>query len=467
MARRDRCSEVSRPSWGHVGMRRGTLRVAERPGDLLDHVVHPVGLGANVGPVRRHHRRSPAASVSAPLVLHHREPDRAQQAGDLLAPELRRRSGCAPAATGTETTKGSGTSPRTSSMPSATRSPARSRPAAGRSAAPTARCPTGRSRARSAPTPRCAGRGAWRCGRSPWARNRPPRGAPRSCVSAISDEAPPMIPPIPTGVPSASQMRQSSPVSPRLRPRTPTVRCHAVERLERLTRPGPADDQPPPGQARQVVGVGGLAELEHHVVRGVDHVVDRAHAGQEQPAGDPARRRPDRDVVEHRDGEARAQVGRLHHGRRRRLDRPAARCRLGRLGRGEGEAEAGRQVAGDPDDGPGVGAVALDGDVEDDVGLEAQRLGQRRARLTRRLVAEDQEAGAVVGEPELLPRAEHPVGHDAAHLAPLDLEAAGEDGADRAPAGHGRPPRSCARRRRSRAARRRRRPRPAGCGRRP
>ena len=43
-------------------------------------------------------------------------------------------------------------------------------------------------------------------------------------VPAISDEAPPMMPPMPTGVPSASQMRQSSPVSPRLRPRTPTVR---------------------------------------------------------------------------------------------------------------------------------------------------------------------------------------------------------------------------------------------------
>ena len=108
-------------------------------------------------------------------------------------------------------------------------------------------------------------------------------------VSAISDEAPPMIPPMPTGVPSASQMRQSSPVSPRLRPRTPTVRSHAVERLDRLARPGPPDARARARQERQVVGVGGLAQLEHDVVRRVDHVVDRAHAGQQQPLGDPTR----------------------------------------------------------------------------------------------------------------------------------------------------------------------------------
>ena len=76
---------------------------------------------------------------------------------------------------------------------------------------------------------------------------------------------------------------------------------------------------------------------------------------------------------------------------------------------------------------PRVGSVALDRDVEDGVGLEPQRLDERRARLARRLVAQDQQAGAVVGEPQLLARAQHPVGHDATHRAGLDLEAAGQD----------------------------------------
>ena len=85
-----------------------------------------------------------------------------------------------------------------------------------------------------------------------------------------------MIPPMPTGVPSASQMRQSSPVSPRLRPRTPTVRSTPSRVSMRLARAGPAHREAAAGQQRDVVGVGGLPELEHDVVRGVDHVVDRA-----------------------------------------------------------------------------------------------------------------------------------------------------------------------------------------------
>ncbi len=140
---------------------------------------------------------------------------------------------------------------------------------------------------------------------------------------------------------------------------------------------------------------------------------------------------PTADVVEHRHREAGAEVGRCHRRRRRRLDRPPARCRLGRLGRGERKPESPRQVAGDPDHGPGVGAVALDRDVEDDVGLQPERLHEWRARLTRRLVAQDQQAGAVVGQPELLARAQHPVGLDTTQRAPRDLGAVRKDGADR------------------------------------
>ena len=156
---------------------------------------------------------------------------------------------------------------------------------------------------------------------------------------------------------------------------------------------------------------------------------------------------------QHRDGEAGAQLGRHHRRGRRRLDRSPARP-AGRVApaRRTGARGAPRGRGRSPTMRPRVGAVALDRDVEDGVGLEPQRLDQGRARLARRLVAQDQQAGAVVGEPELLPRAQHPVGTDAAHLAADDLEAAGQDRRRPARAGRGPPPRSCRPRTRSRAA---------------
>ena len=51
--------------------------------------------------------------------------------------------------------------------------------------------------------------------------------------------------------------------------------------------------------------------------------------------------------------------------------------------------------------------------------------------LARRLVAQDQQARAVVGETELLARAQHAVGHHAAQRSRGDLEAPGQDGPDR------------------------------------
>ena len=118
-------------------------------------------------------------------------------------------------------------------------------------------------------------------------------------VSSISDDAPPITPPMPDRRPSASQIRQSWPVSPRPGPGSAQGPLHAVEGGHGLARPGPADHQAVAGQAVEVVGVGGLAELEHHVVGRVHHVVDGPHAGQGQPAGQPARRRADLDAGEH------------------------------------------------------------------------------------------------------------------------------------------------------------------------
>ena len=182
-----------------------------------------------------------------------------------------------------------------------------------------------------------------------------------------SDEAPPMIPPMPTGLPSASQIRQSSPVSPRLRPCSPTFRRTPSSVSTVSPGRGVADGQPTSGQQRQVVGMGRLAQLEHDVVRGVDDVVDRAHAGQQQALGDPTRRGPHDDVTQDGHGEARTgsvastDVLVAPH-------RPAARGGRGRLGECEGQFQAARQVAGDPGDAPCIGAVPLDGDVEHGVG---------------------------------------------------------------------------------------------------
>ena len=262
-------------------------------------------------------------------------------------------------------------------------------------------------------------------------------------------------------------MRQSSPVSPRLRPRTPSVRSTPSSVTSVSPSARPPHPQPAARQQRQVVGVGGLPQLEHHVVRRVHHVVDRAHAGQEQALGDPARRRPDHDVVEHRHREAGAQVGRLDRRRRRRLDRPPARRRVGRLRRVEREAEARRQVAGDPDHGPGVGAVALDRDVEDDVGLEPQRLGER-ACPARPAPRRPGSAGR-----RRRRRARAPSPSTASRWTRRRASCGGRSRRRRAGwhrperAAPGPPPRSCAPRTRSRAARPRRRRRRGGSCRRP
>ena len=55
-----------------------------------------------------------------------------------------------------------------------------------------------------------------------------------------------------------------------------------------------ADDDPAVVDRRGVERVDRLAELEHHVVRGVDDVADRAQAGGQQAHLDPVRRRADR-----------------------------------------------------------------------------------------------------------------------------------------------------------------------------
>ena len=200
---------------------------------------------------------------------------------------------------------------------------------------------------------------------------------------------------------------------------------HAVERLDRLAGPGPPDDQPTAGQQREVVGVGGLAQLEHDVVRRVDHVVDRTHAGQEQPLGDPARRRAHGDVVEHRHGEAGAEVGATPP-RRSPPPRPAARSGGGAGGSGTANGRPRRPARSRAMPVMHQASGRLPSTVMSKTmsGSSPSASMSGVPGVARRLVAQDQQAGAVVGEPELLPRAQHPVGDDAAQLAAGDLEAA-------------------------------------------
>ena len=148
--------------------------------------------------------------------------------------------------TGTVTAKGSGTSPRTSSMPSATlkegtlsASNWQNRHTAG--SIPQGSQPRSKRAEASERSPSRLDVRAIAIGVKYAA------SSSTSLVAVeISDDAPPITPAMPTGVPSASQMRQSSPVSPRLRPRTPTVRVAPSSvstvspgRARRTVRPRP------------------------------------------------------------------------------------------------------------------------------------------------------------------------------------------------------------------------------------
>ena len=53
----------------------------------------------------------------------------------------------------------------------------------------------------------------------------------------------------------------------------------------------------------------GLTELEHHIVGGVDHIVDRPHPRECEATLEPCRRGSHLDVLEDGHAEARAQFG--------------------------------------------------------------------------------------------------------------------------------------------------------------
>jgi len=115
------------------------------------------------------------------------------------------------------------------------------------------------------------------------------------------------------------------------------IAVFAVERADRLARPGAPDDHRAALEAVQVEGVQRLAELVEHVVGGVHHIVDGTAAHGADPRGQPLRGGGDANALHHGSEVAGAEL--------RLLDphRDAARGSLHRFLR-----EAGLRVADIP-----------------------------------------------------------------------------------------------------------------------
>ena len=201
----------------------------------------------------------------------------------------------------------------------------------------------------------------------------------------------------------------------------------AVQRHQLLALARPAGGQRPTGEQRTVVGVVGLAQLEHHVVGHVHHVVDGSHAGRDQTLGHPLRRRSQLHPGQHPGEEPATQVGGLD------VHTAQAVGRFARLVDGEGgHAERHPLVRGqvpcDAHDAERVGSVRQRVELVHHVARDAERLGDRGPRGG--CVGQDQDPGVVVTQLHLTGRAEHAVALLAAQLAPGDLHAAGHHGAD-------------------------------------
>ena len=163
-----------------------------------------------------------------------------------------------------------------------------------------------------------------------------------------------------------------------------------------------------------------LAELQHDVVGHVHDVADGPHPGAAQALLHPERRRADLQPLDQRGGVARAQVGRVDHDPdevrvghdRNRLPVEDRQCVAA-----HGLAGQRRGLAADAGDRLQVPERALDVEREDRI---AQVVDQRRPH--RRIIRQDQVALVLLAQVELLLRADHPFGHDAANLVRLQLD---------------------------------------------
>ena len=82
----------------------------------------------------------------------------------------------------------------------------------------------------------------------------------------------------------------------------------AVEGEQTLARAGAAHNQVARLHLLVVEGVGRLAPLQHHIVRDINNIADRAHTCVRQAALHPVWRRADGDALDQAEGEARTEI---------------------------------------------------------------------------------------------------------------------------------------------------------------
>ena len=205
----------------------------------------------------------------------------------------------------------------------------------------------------------------------------------------------------------------------------------AVEGRELLVLLGGANHNATPalalGKGVQVKGMQRLTGEHHHIVGDVDDVVVRAHAQGVKALDHPVGRGADLHVAHDAGNVAVAQalVG--------NLDRKLVVGRTAGLGLDGGQlnveiaVEDGAGFAGHADHGQAVGAVGRDLAVEHGI-ARAHVLGKRHA--AGRVLGQDHDAGVIAAQAELARGAVHAHGHDAAKLALLDLDVAGQDSAN-------------------------------------
>ena len=205
----------------------------------------------------------------------------------------------------------------------------------------------------------------------------------------------------------------------------------AVERRELLILLGGANHHATPalalGKGVQVKGVQRLTGEHHHVVGDVDDVVVRTHAQGVEALDHPVGRRTDLHVTHDAGDVAVAQTlvgdldGKLVVGRAAGFGLDGGQLNV------EIAVEDGAGLAGHADHGQAVGTVGRDLAVEHSI-TRAHVLGKRHA--AGRVLGQDHDAGVVAAQAELARGAVHAHGHDAAELALLDLDVAGQLGAD-------------------------------------
>ena len=205
----------------------------------------------------------------------------------------------------------------------------------------------------------------------------------------------------------------------------------AVEGRELLAVSGGADhDVALPvalGELAEVEGVERLAREVHHVVGHVDDVVDRAGARGDHATGEPLGAWPDLDVPDHAGGVAPAELGVVDGDVDEVVDVGTLDLLHGRQLDVRVLVEAGGRLDGHAGHREAVGTVGRDLAVDHGVG-ESPVVGEGHAHGG--VGRQDDDAVVVGPEAELALRAVHAAGLDAAELALLDLEVAGQDRAD-------------------------------------